>query len=336
MPEPLITFDNVTVLYERRRPHRDVVALNAISFDVVAGESVGIIGNSGAGKSTLCRVAEGLVRPISGRIVVDGVDLNSCAAAGLATGAPPHFSRLPGCPRLFQSEAAGRRFGWHGAAQLRRRDPAGLRHAVGEALERVGLPASQMTRYPHEFSGGQIQRTRYRPRAHNPAAPSSPRRAGLRSRRVDSRPDPQPSERSREKPVAHLRRYQQRPRRTPPPHERDGRSLRWSHRRACPNSGALLKSASSLHRIVACSARRDPRRSHGRSGGFARARPHRRASWIGRSRAGAPGRYAAIFHPVFMGWAELSGRTAAASVMKRGAGQLDTEIVTRKRGDCEP
>ena len=158
MPEPLITFDNVTVLYERRRPHRDVVALNAISFDVVAGKSVGIIGDFGAGKSTLCRVAEGLVRPISGRIVVDGVDL---------TRAPPRVWRQARRHISLVFQDALGSFNPKrpvvdsvGMALLSYADvtPAGLRHAVGEALERVGLPASQMTRYPHEFSGGQIQR----------------------------------------------------------------------------------------------------------------------------------------------------------------------------------
>ncbi len=63
MAEPLVAFDSVTVSYRRRRPRGDLVALNAVSLDVVAGKSVGIIGDSGAGKSTLCRVAEGLVRP---------------------------------------------------------------------------------------------------------------------------------------------------------------------------------------------------------------------------------------------------------------------------------
>jgi len=154
----LIAFDKVTVVYKRRRPHPDLVALDAVSFDVVAGRSVGIIGDSGAGKSTLCRVAEGLVSPSSGRIVVDGEDLTRSRAVA--------WQKVRRHAALVFQDTLGSFNPMRpvvdsvGMALLSYGNPsrAEIRRAVGEAMEQVGLRPSQMTRYPHEFSGGQIQR----------------------------------------------------------------------------------------------------------------------------------------------------------------------------------
>jgi len=71
----LLEFDRASVVYHRKRPTPDLLALGEVSFQVKASKPVGIIGGSGAGKSTLCRVAEGLLRPSAGRVRVDGEDL---------------------------------------------------------------------------------------------------------------------------------------------------------------------------------------------------------------------------------------------------------------------
>jgi peptide/nickel transport system ATP-binding protein len=155
---PLIAFDDVMVVYKRRRRRADLVALAGVSFDVVAGTSVGIIGDSGAGKSTLCRIAEGLVRPTSGRIVVDGADLTR-APARVWQKARRHvalvFQDALGSFNPMRPVVDSVGMALLSYAELSRIEQ---QRAVGEVMEQVGLRASQMTRYPHEFSGGQIQR----------------------------------------------------------------------------------------------------------------------------------------------------------------------------------
>ncbi len=156
MAEALLTFDNVDVTYPRRGA--PVEALKGVSFEVKHGGSLGIIGDSGAGKSTICRVAEGLARPSSGRIIIDGIDMTMASerewqkarrhislvfqdAQGSFNPMRPVVDSI-GMPLMSYSDAS--------KAELRRK--------VGEVMEQVGLSATQMTRYPHEFSGGQVQR----------------------------------------------------------------------------------------------------------------------------------------------------------------------------------
>ncbi len=154
----LITFDNVTVVYRRRRPHPDLVALDRVSFDLVAGRSLGIIGDSGAGKSTLCRVAEGLVSPSSGRIMIDGEDLTRSRAGAwqkVRRHAALVFQETLGSFNPMRPVVDSVGMALLSYASL---NSSEVRRAVGEVMEQVGLRPSQMTRYPHEFSGGQIQR----------------------------------------------------------------------------------------------------------------------------------------------------------------------------------
>jgi peptide/nickel transport system ATP-binding protein len=154
----LIKFDDVTVVYRRRRPHRDLIALDRVSFDIVARRSLGIIGDSGAGKSTLCRIAEGLVTPSSGRIIVDGEDLTR-SGAGAWQKARRHaalvFQDTLGSFNPMRPVVDSVGMGLLSYTNVSRTE---IRRAVGEVMEQVGLRPSQMTRYPHEFSGGQIQR----------------------------------------------------------------------------------------------------------------------------------------------------------------------------------
>jgi ABC-type oligopeptide transport system ATPase subunit len=154
---PLVSLEGVSVAY-RRKSRPDLVALDGVSFDVVAGSSIGIIGDSGSGKTTLCRVAEGLVRPASGRVLVEGMDL-TLAPASVWRKARRHvglvFQDTLGSFNPMRPVVDS-----VGMALLSYSDlgPAEQRRAVGAVMEQVGLRPSQMTRYPHEFSGGQIQR----------------------------------------------------------------------------------------------------------------------------------------------------------------------------------
>jgi len=155
----LLAFDEVSVVFRGRGARSaGTTALNRVSLAIAPGVSVGVIGDSGAGKSTMCRVAAGLVRPSAGRIVVDGADLT--------TAAPREWQQARRHVGLVFQDALGSfnpmRPVEDGVAMplLSYADftASERRRAVGLAMEQVGLQASQMTRYPHEFSGGQIQR----------------------------------------------------------------------------------------------------------------------------------------------------------------------------------
>ena len=129
-------------------------ALDGVTLAVPRGAVFGVIGRSGAGKSTLLRLLNGLERPTSGRVAVDGVDLATLDAAGLRA-----LRRRIGM--IFQSFGllANRTVAGNVALPL---ELAGVARAergarVAELLARVGL-ADKADAYPARLSGGQRQR----------------------------------------------------------------------------------------------------------------------------------------------------------------------------------
>ncbi len=130
-------------------------ALDNVDFNVAPGESVGIVGESGSGKSTLCRFLAGDEAPKSGRVLFNGQDVwKGRSSRG-------EFQRS--VQMVFQSPRSSfdprMRVGTSLAEPLRalRLDvDAGRR--IPEVLEQVGIGAGVVERYPHEFSGGQLQR----------------------------------------------------------------------------------------------------------------------------------------------------------------------------------
>lgn len=136
-----------------------VKAVDDISFEVFAGETLGLVGESGCGKSTLARTLLRLIQPTGGRVLLDGQDM-----AGLSANRLRRLRRDlqiifqdPNSalnPRLKVGAAIAEPMRIHGL----KRDRQGHRAAIVQLLERVGLEASAMERYPHEFSGGQRQR----------------------------------------------------------------------------------------------------------------------------------------------------------------------------------
>ncbi|MFC9096601.1 ABC transporter ATP-binding protein [Streptomyces sp. NPDC057072] len=135
-----------------------VDAVKDISLAVEAGHSLALVGESGAGKTTLLRLLLGLARPTAGTIRFDGAELSLRDREQMR-----RFRRSVQC--VFQDPYSSldprRRVGAVVAEPLRSLGIDTRSSAVPKvaaALDRVGLPADAMDRYPHEFSGGQRQR----------------------------------------------------------------------------------------------------------------------------------------------------------------------------------
>ena len=142
----------------RRWGERPVVhAVDGVSLEVRAGETLGLVGESGCGKSTLGRCLVRLTDLTSGTVEVDGTDISTMTAARLR----PHRSAMQ---MVFQDPYSSlnprKRVGSSIGATLDADGlgAAGRRNRVRELLAMVGLRPEHADRFPHEFSGGQRQR----------------------------------------------------------------------------------------------------------------------------------------------------------------------------------
>lgn len=134
-------------------------AVNGVSFELKAGETLGVVGESGCGKSTLARAIIGLVKAKSGNIIWQGEDLTTL---------PPAAMRLKRreIQMIFQDPLASLNprmtVGDIIAEPLKTFYPklkkAEIEQQVKDMMAKVGLLPNLINRYPHEFSGGQCQR----------------------------------------------------------------------------------------------------------------------------------------------------------------------------------
>jgi peptide/nickel transport system ATP-binding protein len=131
--------------------------LKDLSLSLDRGRTIGVVGESGSGKSTLAKTMVGINRPSAGQVWVDGIDVATASRRELAA----YRRRVQMIPQdPFSSLSPRQTIGQTLAEAV---DPARARVArhrdlIAHWLERVGLPAHVMHRYPHEFSGGQRQR----------------------------------------------------------------------------------------------------------------------------------------------------------------------------------
>ncbi|MFM8610515.1 MAG: ATP-binding cassette domain-containing protein [Burkholderiaceae bacterium] len=143
------------------KPAPVVEALRGVSFRIEAGRSLGIVGDSGSGKSTLARIVMALDVPTAGTVRFQGRDLHLLTPDELRA-ARADFQMVFQDPygSLDPRQTVERIVSEPLAAQAHRLPLSrGERHArAREALQSVGLRASDLDKYPHEFSGGQRQR----------------------------------------------------------------------------------------------------------------------------------------------------------------------------------
>ena len=158
----LLEVEDLKVYYPVRggwfRPKRYLRAVDGVSFSLEAGETLGLVGESGCGKSTLGRELVRLENPAGGRVMLDGRDMAALKGRELRR-ARKNFQMIFQDPygslnprlTIFQAldEVLALHFRLNRAERLER---------AAALLERVGLTAEALNRYPHQFSGGQRQR----------------------------------------------------------------------------------------------------------------------------------------------------------------------------------
>ncbi|MCB5177469.1 ABC transporter ATP-binding protein [Microvirga lenta] len=153
---PLLAVEGLTKHFGRA-PHL-VRAVEDVSFHIAPGEVLGLVGESGSGKSTIGRLVLRLIESTAGTIRFEGQDISKLPERQLKflrrnaqmVFQDPYASLNP---RLRVRDIIGEAIDAHRLASGAKRT-----ERIGELLETVGLPASHMSRFPHEFSGGQRQR----------------------------------------------------------------------------------------------------------------------------------------------------------------------------------
>ena len=161
---PLLRVDNLVKQFPIKggllqREVGRVHAVDGVSFDLKAGETLGLVGESGCGKSTTGRCILRLIEPTSGSVWFEGRDVTAMGRDELRSMArhmqiifqDPYASLNP---RMTVGQIIGEALTIHKLAATHQAYEA----RIVDLLETVGLSADHMRRYPHEFSGGQRQR----------------------------------------------------------------------------------------------------------------------------------------------------------------------------------
>ncbi|MHC5023628.1 MAG: ABC transporter ATP-binding protein [Planctomycetota bacterium] len=162
-PQPLLKVERLRTYFPIRtgvlhRVSGHEKAVDDVSFEIHAGETLGLVGESGCGKTTVGRSILRLIPAMSGRVVFDGqaiFDLSRRELRKLRPRMQIIFQDPIGSlnPRMRVGQIVGEPLVVHGEAT-----GSDLRGRVEDLLARCGLPDGAAERYPHEFSGGQRQR----------------------------------------------------------------------------------------------------------------------------------------------------------------------------------
>ncbi len=140
-----------------------VRVVDDVSFHIARGETLGLVGESGSGKSTVARMLLRLIEPTAGAINFDGHDLLSINSGELRSlrrrmqivFQDPYAALNP---RMRVRQILAEPFAIHAKELRREGEDVHLPARIAALLQAVGLDASALPRFPHEFSGGQRQR----------------------------------------------------------------------------------------------------------------------------------------------------------------------------------
>ena len=162
-PAPLVQVEDLKMYFPiysgiLRRHTGNVKAVDGVSFQIPAGETLGLVGESGCGKSTVGRAVLRLYEPTGGKVVIDGEDVAHLDSESLR-------KKRPTMQMVFQDPQASLNprmtlAGLIGEPLDEHTDwtPARKVERIQELMDQVGLNRRFLNRYPHEFSGGQRQR----------------------------------------------------------------------------------------------------------------------------------------------------------------------------------
>jgi|SRR5215813_8624470 len=169
MPTPLVEVRELTKTYSRGggflpgATAEQMKAVNSVSLEIFAGETLGLVGESGCGKTTLGRMLLRLIEPTSGSIRFDRRDVLTASGAELRRLRrdmqivfQDPFASLN--PRMRVFDIVREPWIIHSGAGSEVNGSGDQHGRAAELLSAVGLEEGALNRYPHEFSGGQRQR----------------------------------------------------------------------------------------------------------------------------------------------------------------------------------
>ena len=156
--EVLVKADHVKVYFKGKKRGQTVKAVDDVSFEIMKGETFGVVGESGCGKSTLGRTLIRLQQPTDGHIYLNGTDIAGLKGAQLKEmrkEAQIIFQDPSAClnPRRTIKQILMEPFEIHNL-----KGSIDVDAKIMELLQLVGLDSYHLSRYPHELSGGQKQR----------------------------------------------------------------------------------------------------------------------------------------------------------------------------------
>ena len=156
--ELLVKADHVKVYFKGKKRGQTVKAVDDVSFEIMKGETFGVVGESGCGKSTLGRTLIRLQQPTEGHIYLNGTDIAGLKGAQLKEmrkEAQIIFQDPSAClnPRRTIKQILMEPFEIHNL-----KGKIDVDAKIMELLQLVGLDSYHLSRYPHELSGGQKQR----------------------------------------------------------------------------------------------------------------------------------------------------------------------------------